>query len=146
MLESIRRVTGKSIVNKTLRCLTVTKGPIDMIEEKTEMPNAHPTEREARQQWIDAPEHVYFIYSAGRVKIGYSTDWFKRMETICVACPHQAELILVMPGNRKMERGYHALFSDYRETGEWFRLDGDLRRFLDMNASPGRPRDAGVRP
>ena len=39
MVESLRRVTGKLSINKTLHCLTLTESPIEMIEEKTEVPN-----------------------------------------------------------------------------------------------------------
>ena len=89
----------------------------------------------AKQELLDAPSHVYFIYSAGRVKIGFSTRWQGRVDEVCQGCGHESELILVMPGDRKMERDYHTLFSASRETGEWFRLDGDVRRFLDLYAS-----------
>lgn len=89
----------------------------------------------ALQALLDAPSHIYFVYSAGRVKIGYSTNWRARVDAVCQGCGHEAQLILVMTGDREMEKGYHALFSDYQESGEWFRLDGDLRRFLDRYAS-----------
>jgi hypothetical protein len=39
MVESIRRVTVKLSINNSLHCLTLTEGPIEMIEEKTEVPN-----------------------------------------------------------------------------------------------------------
>lgn len=95
-----------------------------------------PTEREeALQDRIDAPEHIYFVYSAGRVKIGYSTNWRARVDAVCQGCGHEAALVLVMPGDRKMEQGYHSLFHESRESGEWFRLDGNVRRFLDLYAS-----------
>jgi hypothetical protein len=41
-----------------------------------------------------------------------------------------------MPGDRKMEAGYHALFHEYRETGEWFRCEGKVREFLERFAGP----------
>lgn len=83
----------------------------------------------------NAPSHVYFIYSAGLVKIGFSTNWTARVDSVCQGCPHYACLVLVMPGDRKMERGYHALFGDYRESGEWFRCEGKIREFLMHYAS-----------
>lgn len=87
------------------------------------------------QEILEQPSHVYFIYSAGRVKIGYSTNWRSRTEAVCQGCPHHAELILVMPGDMKLERGYQALFHEYRESGEWFRCDGKMREFLYKFAS-----------
>lgn len=87
------------------------------------------------QALIEAPSHVYFIYSAGLVKIGFSTNWTARTDAVCQGCPDHAELIMVMTGDRKMERGYHALFSDYHHLGEWFRCDGKVREFLMHFAS-----------
>jgi hypothetical protein len=40
MLESIRRVTGKLSINKTLHCLTLAKGEIKMITETMGVPNS----------------------------------------------------------------------------------------------------------
>jgi len=84
---------------------------------------------------LDQPSHIYFVYSAGRVKIGYSTNWRSRVDAVCQGCPHHAELILVMPGDMKMERGYQALFHEYHESGEWFRCDGKMREFLQHFSS-----------
>jgi hypothetical protein len=92
-------------------------------------------EDEALRELVEAPEHIYFIYSAGRVKIGFSTNWRVRVDAVCQGCSHHAELVLVMPGTREMEQGYHALFAGSREGGEWFRLEGNMRRFLDRYAS-----------
>ncbi len=85
--------------------------------------------------WAAAPEHVYFVYSAGRVKIGYSRDWLRRVDRIANGCPHHCEPILVVPGGREHELQFHELFADLRVTGEWFLYDGNLRRFLDLYAS-----------
>jgi hypothetical protein len=93
-------------------------------------------EAAALQALLDAPEHIYFIYSAGLVKIGYSTDWRTRVDTVCRGCAEPAELLLVMTGDRKMEQQYHVLFSESREGGEWFRLEGNVRRFLERYATP----------
>jgi len=82
-----------------------------------------------------APSHVYFVYSAGLVKIGFSTDWLSRTDTVCRGCPHEGYVILVMPGDRKMEAAYHALFDEYRSVGEWFRCEGKMREFLVMFSS-----------
>jgi hypothetical protein len=86
--------------------------------------------------WAAAPEHVYFVYSAGRVKIGFSRDWMRRVDRVANGCPHHCETILVVPGGREHERQFHELFADLRVTGEWFLYDGILRRFLDLYASP----------
>lgn len=83
-----------------------------------------------------APAHVYFIYSGGLIKIGYSSNWVQRLEDISQGCPHPAEMILVMPGDREMEAGYHKLFAEYRMNREWFRCEGKMRDFLMHFSSP----------
>lgn len=100
------------------------------IDEQREVSRApSPNERTLREL-MDEPSHVYFIYSAGMVKIGYSTDWLRRTDAVCQGCPHDARVVLVLTGDRRMESAYHALFSDYRTNGEWFRCEGKMREFL----------------
>lgn len=136
-----------------------------MIEEKTEVTNSD-TRRRAREakaiavikamrpeptepfvptftrrelelvELLDAPSHIYFIYSGGLVKIGFSTNWRKRVESVCQGCPEHAEMIMVMTGDRQMEAGYHALFGEYRVRGEWFRCEGKMREFLHRFTTP----------
>jgi hypothetical protein len=100
------------------------------IDDKREVSAAPSPNEPTLRELMDEPSHVYFIYSAGLVKIGFSADWLSRTDRICGAGPHEARVILVMPGDRKMEAGYHALFSDYRANGEWFRCEGKMREFL----------------
>lgn len=111
-----------------------------MIEEKTKVTNRRQSEAELRAL-AEAPSHVYFIYSAGLVKIGFSTNWPARTDAVCQGCADHAELIMVMTGGRDLERGYHALFRDYHHQGEWFRCDGKVRDFL-MHYAPEEGRDA----
>jgi hypothetical protein len=106
------------------------------------MTNRRPSEDELRAL-ADAPSHIYFIYSAGLVKIGFSTNWPARTDAVCQGCADHAELILVMTGGRDLERGYHNLFRDYHHQGEWFRCEGKMRQFL-MNYAPEEGRDALV--
>lgn len=103
-----------------------------MIEEKTRVPNRRDAEI---AELMAAPSHVYFVYSAGLVKIGFSTDWLARVETVSRGCPHDAQTILVMPWSRTDEAGFHALFDEYRTVGEWFRCEGKVREFLMMYAT-----------
>jgi hypothetical protein len=82
------------------------------------------------QKWLDAPSHVYFILSDRRVKIGVSTNWRERVDSIIRSSSHDAQLILVVPGDRSYEQGLHDLFEDYRANGEWFDCEGKLLEFL----------------
>lgn len=108
-------------------------------EAQAELSVAPPPKRlssDEIRELAEAPSHIYFVYSAGLVKIGYSANWPARVDSVCQGCPDHAELILVMPGDRQMERGYHALFHEYSHRGEWFRCEGKMREFLVRFASP----------
>lgn len=96
---------------------------------KRDLENVRTSDAELRDL-MAAASHVYFVYSAGLVKIGFSADWLSRTDTVCRGCPHDAQVVLVMPGDRQMEAAYHALFHEYRTVGEWFRCEGKMREFL----------------
>lgn len=75
---------------------------------------------------------VYFVKngSRDRVKIGFSTGHKGRIGSLQNASPDKLTLIGVMPGDVKLERKMHARFKEYREVGEWFRIEGALAKFL----------------
>lgn len=132
MIEKNSRVTNARL-RREAKAIEIVKA---MRPEPFEVLTPILTEREHQiQECMDAPSHIYFIYSAGRVKIGFSTNWRDRVDAVCQGCSHHAELVLVMPGEHEMEQGYHSIFAESRESGEWFRLEGNVRRFLDRYAS-----------
>lgn len=91
-------------------------------------------ERDLAREDSDTGTHVvYFIYGAGRIKIGYTQDIRRRENTIYCQCPTQTDLIRTIPGGAITEFKYHHRFKRSRVYGEWFRLDGDLRAFLSEN-------------
>ncbi|WP_375048912.1 GIY-YIG nuclease family protein [Bradyrhizobium sp. 8-10B] len=75
---------------------------------------------------------IYFMYSAGRIKIGFSTGLRARHSGLKKAGSFPPVLLLVMPGTGKEERDIHARFKDDRLHGEWFRLSAKLRGYLKM--------------
>jgi hypothetical protein len=79
---------------------------------------------------------VYFAKAGGRVKIGKAKDVKSRIATLQTGCPDRLELVKVVRGGVDIERGFHQQFAHLRETGEWFRIEGDLATFLE--ASHGR--------
>lgn len=106
----------------------------------------------AEQETIPLPEPkqpvgtkyglVYFIRSAGFIKIGFTQNLTQRFR----AYPPDAELLAVYEGSTKDERVEHSRFcGDLAERREWFResdavakrinevrhREGDPRRFLD---------------
>jgi len=79
---------------------------------------------------------VYFLRAQGTglVKIGYSQDIRKRMATASVWCPHQLELIAVIPGGRKRESAIHSHLISSRVIGEWFRETPELIEIANNGA------------
>lgn len=90
---------------------------------------------------------VYFLYSAGHVKIGFSEDSRIRIANLAGCSPLPATLILQFGGTRVTERELHDRFHQDRGNGEWFRLSPTLRAYFDEqlgNLVGGRARLANA--
>lgn len=92
--------------------------------------------RRANQPYIDktvgghGSPHVYFAYSAGRIKIGTSLYPESRGKDLSLQSPHPVTIIMTVNGGYDLEQEFHRLFDDLREHGEWFRLSNEMRSFL----------------
>lgn len=91
-----------------------------------------------KQPDIDLPigEVVYFVYCAGRIKIGITFSISKRLETIRAHSPHPVIALLLVPGGIKEEREFHARFAAERKHGEWFILSQKMRNFFKARLCP----------
>jgi hypothetical protein len=76
---------------------------------------------------------IYFMYSAGRVKIGISTGLRNRHLGLRGAGPFPPIVLMIVPGTEKEEKEYHRKFAADRMHGEWFALSAKLRGFLRGN-------------
>lgn len=87
---------------------------------------------------------VYFAQAraTGLVKIGHSTDVANRMRSLGTACPGGLEVILLIRGDRAIERLCHAAFRPLRVDGEWFEYRDALVRFVE--AMSEQPSTGGV--
>jgi hypothetical protein len=73
---------------------------------------------------------VYFMYSGGRIKIGFSTGLRGRHNGLKKAGPFPPVVLLIMEGGEEVERPLHQRFAEDRLHGEWFNLSPKLRNFL----------------
>ena len=83
---------------------------------------------------------VYIVGFAGFVKIGTTQNPVGRFQEFQVATPYTLYVHAIFPivrGRVHLETRFHTRYAEYRERGEWFRVEGDLRRFLKM--VPPRP-------
>lgn len=81
-------------------------------------------------------EAVYFAYSGGLVKIGYSTFARNRQGDLSAAGAHPVTMVLLVPGNEAAERKFHDRFAADREHHEWFRLSKKMRDFFKARLCP----------
>ena len=87
-------------------------------------------EREEESLHLAKVGYVYFIESAGLVKIGFSTDVVNRLSNLRVGCPVDARLVAAIPGTEDTEAYFYKMFAKLRQKGEWFLIEGLLERML----------------
>ena len=93
---------------------------------------------------------VYFLKMGAYVKIGFSTDVKSRIRNLGVGCPEKAEVIGLIPGTEETERFFHSMFASASSNGEWFRLEGVFKEFVEalppVKKMPGKIREQGEVP
>lgn len=93
---------------------------------------------------------IYFVLcrEASAVKIGHTQTrgiahiLHKRVSMLQSGCPLRLELICVREGCLEEEREIHARFAGSQIHGEWFRLTGELQKYMDGCEVP--PPDTGT--
>lgn len=81
-----------------------------------------------------ASGQIYLVKRGSLVKIGFSKKLSNRMRGLELAGGVKLILLASAPGEPEDERRLHRLFAAYREIGEWFRIEGGLKKFLDHPA------------
>ena len=80
---------------------------------------------------VHRPSIAGFVYFAqagvSLFKIGWARNVKLRIRHLQTACPVRLRLIDWIPGDRALERRLHAVASDSRTRGEWFRPSPELR-------------------
>ncbi len=75
---------------------------------------------------------VYFIQQGenGPIKIGYSSNPAKRLQTLSTASPYPLRILKVVAGGKTLEQEFHARFMSCQLEGEWFAPDDTLLDFI----------------
>lgn len=81
---------------------------------------------------------VYFVQCGELVKIGTTKNPKRRVSALQIGNPSSLNLIFHIPGDVTVEKSLHERFSAYRKSGEWFRVTGELRAFIDEHLSKRR--------
>jgi Meiotically up-regulated gene 113 len=64
---------------------------------------------------------VYFIQSARRIKIGFTTNLPKRLMALKTGAAHKLTVLGAVDGDRSLEQSLHRQLSAHRVEGEWFK-------------------------
>jgi hypothetical protein len=112
-------------------------GPLgEVVSDLTAMVS---TERRPDGEWVGKTHDpvVYFLRNGDRVKIGTTTNIVSRSYKLTF---RPNDVVLLLQGGTDLEHRIHERFKDQRLSGtEWFRLSGDLKRYLDETDFPGLP-------
>jgi hypothetical protein len=73
---------------------------------------------------------VYFVQSGEFIKIGFTNNLELHLGALRCSNPTELEVLALLPGPRSLERRLHSIFAEYRERGEWFRVNDKLAGFL----------------
>jgi hypothetical protein len=81
---------------------------------------------------VDDKEQVYFIQQGdnGPIKIGYSADPQRRLQSLSTASPYPLRLLGVLDGDMTLEQTLHHRFADHQLEGEWFAPVPELLAFI----------------
>jgi hypothetical protein len=79
---------------------------------------------------------VYFLKAQGLIKIGYSANVMRRVESVLSPFAEGGEVLGIIPGDRALEAFMHQKFAAFRTHGEWFTPAEDILRFIAMLDAP----------
>lgn len=76
------------------------------------------------------PGLIYFVGFGDSVKIGFTTNFPKRLKALQTTLPERLTVYVTMLGTTDAERSLHNQFAPDRLTGEWFRLSDAVLAFI----------------
>lgn len=87
--------------------------------------------------WLECRKHsddegtIYFVESAGFVKIGYTNATAReRLRAFQTSSPLDFRVLVTTHGDTDLERKLHDLFKDQHHRGEWFLSGGPLNELV----------------
>lgn len=78
------------------------------------------------------PGFIYFLQNGRRkiIKIGFTRDHGGRFASLQMANPDELKVLATIRGTRLLEAELHKRFAKFTVRGEWFRLEGDLAKYV----------------
>jgi hypothetical protein len=81
---------------------------------------------------------IYFLAARDHIKIGFTTNLPKRIQSLQTSSSEKLSLIHAIEGYMADEASIHTQFSASRIIGEWFRPTPDLHDFIASKGGPHR--------
>lgn len=81
---------------------------------------------------VGEPGFIYFVGFGPYVKIGYAGFGVQgRVTGLQTSCPEKLTVYATVRGYIEQEGALHRRYAKYRTYGEWFRLEGAVRDFIE---------------
>ena len=104
-------------------------GPVPAAEISTRArPRNRKTNRPAKPR---QPGYVYFVSDGTFVKIGWASNWKRRVAVVQGTNPNDLKVLAVCKGSTFHERALHRKFEKHHARGEWHRLDQEILNYID---------------
>jgi hypothetical protein len=101
-------------------------------EVMAEMKSAQQASEGLEDEVLIKQGYIYFVSSpeSSRIKIGYTGNPEKRIESLLTSSPSPLETLKVIEGTVAEERDLHRRFSHLRQHREWFTDCPELREYI----------------
>jgi len=78
--------------------------------------------------------YVYFIRAGyfGPIKIGFTTNFKKRLIHLQTGCPEKIIVLVVLKTNQATELSYHQSYAKINIIGEWFQPTNELLEEINL--------------
>jgi hypothetical protein len=87
---------------------------------------------------------IYFIEHDGMVKIGFSMNPNKLLDSLKTSNPGELIVRLIIEGDFDDEAKYHELFKEFHHRGEWYILSTPIKDFIEENQKRDLRYDFGL--
>jgi len=150
IVSNLPEMTVEEAESFTVRIRESMRALQDSSNEGEAMRRNHPVEFAAvmaersplPQSPIEQPHYstfssvVYFIQAGegGPIKIGYASNFSKRLAALQTGCPVELSVLGMMPGGPREESELHVRLRWHRTRGEWFApTDAVLRAIAEVS-------------
>lgn len=90
---------------------------------------------EINKKRIKEGDDKTYVYIFGNLeysicKIGFSVNPYERINGVQTGCPYKLKVLATFEATQKEERLLHKKYDKYRLEGEWFKIEGELKKAI----------------